>query len=303
MKKQGENKKSIAGKKGMTLIEVIIGLAICGIFVGVAIAAISPITDTYRTTENKSEAQMVAKNLMETIRGKTNTCTELVADNSGTQSIIKYDGKEIRVNSDGYLLINNNLAYDAAYYNNKTIYLAATQISKNKINVILSVNNEDGKTIAKIDADLEPVLQASEKQTEDEETEEDTYPGTDIVLQSNYWPKQSDYNNESHVIPVKPQGIFKYDDGNYYAVVINSLNLTKSQAASGPGGEAYDWYATVKMTGRIITDWTDGSQKSDLSRGDLVKTDEGYYTYIDSVSWAYAPTKNSKQWFLLPDGK
>ncbi|MEA4923083.1 MAG: prepilin-type N-terminal cleavage/methylation domain-containing protein [Eubacteriaceae bacterium] len=277
-------------KKGMTLIEVIVGLLICGIFVTAAIAALSPVLSTYRATENKSEAQMISKNLMETMRGKTNTCSKLTTENN----VIEYDGKKIKISDEGYLLVDGNMAYDKSYYNDKTVGMKTGQISENKINVVLSVYSSKGKTLAEADGDLEPITQTGEKTVSEGEG---TYPGTDIKLTSNYWPEQSDYADKYMTIDVASGGIFKYTDGEYY-VVVEDISINKKQASTGPGGEVYGWYSTMKITGRIIKDWSDGSQKSDLARGDMVLSGGNYYVFIDGGRWGYAPP--SRQWYRLP---
>lgn len=126
----------------------------------------------------------------------------------------------------------------------------------------------------------------------------DTVPGTDIPVSSSYWPKQSEYENSYDTKTVSAGGIFKYTDGSYY-VVNTSVALTKGQAASGPGGTVYGWYATQKITGRVVT-FNSNEQKSDLARGDVCKEKGKYYVYIDGGSWAYSPSVNPNQWYALP---
>ena len=128
-----------------------------------------------------------------------------------------------------------------------------------------------------------------------------TYPGTDITLEDDgYWPTDEDYkDNENGNVTVKAGGIFKYSDGNYY-VVTRDTSMTKSQAASGPGGDVYGWYATQKITGRIVTYSSDSEQKSDLSRGDLCQVGDDYYVFKDGGTWGYSPTVSPGQWYKLP---
>lgn len=125
-----------------------------------------------------------------------------------------------------------------------------------------------------------------------------TVPGTDIPVTSSYWPEQSDYENTWDNKTVSAGGIFKYKDSSYY-VVNKSLSLTKSQAESGPGGTVYGWFATQKITGRVVT-FNSGEQKSDLARGDVSKEKGKYYVYIDGGSWAYSPSVSPNQWYALP---
>lgn len=129
-----------------------------------------------------------------------------------------------------------------------------------------------------------------------------TYPGTTIAMQTSAWPTDADYANSWDTVTLQPGGVFQYTDGAYY-IVTKSVQLNKTQAASGPGGQAYNWYSTQKLTGRVITDWSDGSQKSDLKRGDLVLVNGVYYVYIDGGTWAYAPDSpnvSGASWYRLP---
>ncbi|MCI1959343.1 MAG: type II secretion system protein [Clostridia bacterium] len=131
-----------------------------------------------------------------------------------------------------------------------------------------------------------------------------TYGDTDIKVHDNYWPKQSDYDSNIYGnITVPAGGIFQYTDGNYY-IVVRDTSLTKSQAASGPGGEVYGWYNTEKMTGRIITYSDDNVQRSDLNRGDICQVGDDYYVFKDGGSYAYSPVSphvSEGSWYKIPN--
>jgi len=126
-----------------------------------------------------------------------------------------------------------------------------------------------------------------------------TYNGTDLSVQTSYWPAADSYANAYDTVHVAAGGVFQYTDGNYY-VVVQDLDLNKQQAASGPGGTVYNWYATMKLTGRVITGWTDSSQKSDLARGDLCKVGGSYYVFKDGGSWGSSPEQSPGQWYKIP---
>lgn len=68
-----------------------------------------------------------------------------------------------------------------------------------------------------------------------------TYPGTDIKLTNNYWPKPTDFAESWSVVSRSAGGVFQYDDGGYYVLTKNT-QFTKDQAASGPSGVVYGWY-------------------------------------------------------------
>jgi prepilin-type N-terminal cleavage/methylation domain-containing protein len=135
-----------------------------------------------------------------------------------------------------------------------------------------------------------------------------TIPNTTIPLSNTtVWPTSADYNGNTHkVIPVKAGGIFQYTDGNYY-VVVDHINLTKAQAETGPGGDAYNWFATVKITMTVYTPETfltglssGTTQRSDLNRGDIYQDGSDTYVFKDGGSWGYSPSETPSQWYKLP---
>lgn len=131
-----------------------------------------------------------------------------------------------------------------------------------------------------------------------------TIPGTNIPVVGSYWPKQEEYLEPNQVIGIAAGGIFQYADGNYYVVCVNT-ELSKSQAAEGPGGVVYSWFATQKITSREVVFDNDNHQRSDLQRGDVCIVKDRTYVYKDGGSWAYGPTSPNvyaSSWYLIPKG-
>ena len=129
---------------------------------------------------------------------------------------------------------------------------------------------------------------------------EATYGNTGIKLQKSYWPHQSEFAYSYSTVNVSAGGIFQYTDGNYY-VINKSADITKSQAASGPGGDLYNWFYTQKLTGTVVTYSSNSEQKSTLKRGDLCKVGNDYYVFINGGSWAYDPSVEPNSWYKLPN--
>lgn len=125
-----------------------------------------------------------------------------------------------------------------------------------------------------------------------------TYGQTGLAVTDSCWPTDADYQNNWDTVTVKAGGIFQYTDGSYY-IVVKDTALTKGQAASGPGGTAYNWFSTVKLTGTVVS-YSGDEQKSDLKRGDLCLIGGSYYVYIDGGSWASSPLVSPNQWYKLP---
>lgn len=124
------------------------------------------------------------------------------------------------------------------------------------------------------------------------------YLNTNITIQPSYWPKPEDYSTDWQTITVNPAGVFKYSDGNYY-VVNTAVTLSKSQAASGPGGMVYGWYVTQKLTGTIVT-FAPGETDKTMTRGDICQVGNDYYVFKDGGSVGHSPTTSPEQWYKLP---
>ena len=137
------------------------------------------------------------------------------------------------------------------------------------------------------------------QETGDEGDNVEKVPGTNISVVDSYWPTDEDYaDNQNKSVTVSPGGVFKYTDGNYY-VVTKAGSYTKGQAATGPGGDAYNWFNAVKITNRVVT-YSNGESKSDLSRGDVCEYNGSNYVYIDGGSWSDGPGVSPGQWYKIP---
>lgn len=131
-------------------------------------------------------------------------------------------------------------------------------------------------------------------------------PGTSIPLVGSYWPSQEEYADNPHGNKtVTAGGIFQYSDGSYY-VVTRTTSMTKGQAATGPGGDLLGWFATAKITGRILTAsdfnaWGGTTHTNTIARGDIFSDGAGhYYVFNTGGSVAALPSVNLSGWYLLP---
>ena len=127
------------------------------------------------------------------------------------------------------------------------------------------------------------------------------YPGTSIALQANSWPTDADYAASSQpTITVRPGGVFQYTDGKYY-VVFAAVALEKDQAATGPGGTAFHWWATVPFTGNSVSyTASDPTDHKSPARGDYCQYQGGYYVFIDNGGWVLSPGQEPARWYKLP---
>ncbi len=161
-----------SNKKGFTLVELIVGLAILGIVIAVAMSLISPISNDYSSSSEKSAAQSIATSIVNEIKQKTNNSTALAAKDSSTVSYTTSgETKEITA-SGGYLYIDGSKPYSDDFYKNDTITMdvSANSETANTVDVTLTVLGQSGKSLYKTTCTLQPTLVAN-KST-------DTDPGT-----------------------------------------------------------------------------------------------------------------------------
>lgn len=126
----------------------------------------------------------------------------------------------------------------------------------------------------------------------------ETVPGTNVPLVGSYWPEQSDFPLEWSTFNIKAGGVFRYTDGELY-VVTKDTTVTKGQAASGPGGDVYNWYNTQKITGRTIVFPSGSNQVNNAQRGDIYVVGNDVYVWTDGGSWATRPEVDPSKWYKL----
>ncbi len=106
-------------KKGNTLIEIVVAFAIGAILISALAGVLSPVYSSYRRMLERSDAQAVAETVLDRIRTYTDTARSVTPSNDGSAMAI---GEHVlSTNTDGYLTIDDVVAYDGKYYNGKTV--------------------------------------------------------------------------------------------------------------------------------------------------------------------------------------
>ena len=155
--------------KGATLVEIIVGLAVCLIFLGVAFAVISPIGNIFDRSGEKADAQQIANSVMESIRTKTAKSDTL--STSGNKVVYDSGTRFFAVNNEGYLVYGETVApedvrleYDRAFYSGKTISMMVSSQGTDKLEVTIDVKNKEGsRTIYSTTGILKPILTENEE--------------------------------------------------------------------------------------------------------------------------------------------
>ena len=140
-------------KKGFTLVEMVVALAISAILFTAMFAILSPLYGIYQRVTARADAQLIAGNVLDVLRrnaAKAQTVLALPDEDSGMD--------QIEIGADTYFLLNDQLVYaskraenpDAkipvfadSYYNGKKITLDVSQLEENMAEVYVGVYNDD----------------------------------------------------------------------------------------------------------------------------------------------------------------
>lgn len=150
-------------KRGFTLIELIVAMAVAAVFIICVIALISPSTKIFNRVEDSADAKLLTESLLEEIRSDANLSGALNAgekDENGNGTV-QADDITISVNDEGYLVKTKNgesqLLFDPKFYKNKTVTMETAQSGENCVDMTLSVFSGD-RQIYTLKSQLKPVL-------------------------------------------------------------------------------------------------------------------------------------------------
>lgn len=134
-------------RKGFTLVELVVAMSIAAILALAMVRIISPVYRTYRRTAERSDAQMIAGNVLDTLRGAAERANELTAVTVNGVSTILMDGGAYTVSPNGHLLFEGQEVFAPRYYNRKRISLSANPISgrTNAVYATVSVQGDEGE--------------------------------------------------------------------------------------------------------------------------------------------------------------
>jgi type IV pilus assembly protein PilA len=262
-------------EKGFTLAELLIVVAIISALVAISIPIFSSQLDKARASTDAANVRAA----------KAAAVTDYMTNEVTTDPITYYYDAD-----SGKVVTDATTAAGYKGYGKSSTDIDIDNASGIPKDKIVSITVSDGKTTAAW------VLGSGGNSSGN------TMPGTDIPVVSSYWPKSEDYGTGEDAnwktITVKAGGIFKYSDGSYY-VVVKSEPLTKAQAASGPGGVAFGWFMTEKITGNTIS-FDSTNENDNTTRGDIYEDNGKRYVFIDGGHVSHPPSESPDQWYLLP---
>lgn len=130
-------------KKGYTLIELVVATLVAMVLILSMVTIIAPIYKTYQRTLSRSDAQLVAENLLDNIRQNASTATALSAEKDGTKDTLSIGSAVYAVSDEGYLMLGNVPVFPKSYYAGKRISMTCKQAAANQVQVTLSVSDSE----------------------------------------------------------------------------------------------------------------------------------------------------------------
>lgn len=112
-------------KKGMTLVEQVVVMAIVAIFSLVAVSLLSGAFSVSQRVMAQSEAAVISSNVAQVVKDRISVGKDVTVTGSGDLSV---DGNIIS-SKGGYLTINGNLHFAPSYYTGNILVLAFENVT------------------------------------------------------------------------------------------------------------------------------------------------------------------------------
>lgn len=125
--------------QGFTLVETVVAFALAAILFAALFSVIAPAYRMYQRTRANADAQMLAGNILDTIRTTAMTAAELTGDGD----TVHVGRRNTFTIANGRLQYNGVDVYDEKYYDGKTISIHAEQIGENIIRVAVEVTKSE----------------------------------------------------------------------------------------------------------------------------------------------------------------
>ncbi len=135
---------------GYTLIEMVVALAVAAVLFASMIAVIAPVYRIYARTRERSDAQLVAGSVLDSIRATCSNARTITAEDGR----LTLNGSMVFFVQDGYLYFDEDTeeapeadtVLATGVYNGKTITaFSCTQIEANRlVNLSITVSGGDG---------------------------------------------------------------------------------------------------------------------------------------------------------------
>ena len=136
---------------GMTMVELIVASCIALILTVSLVTVLVPVYRTYQRTLDHADAQLIAGNVLDTLRAGARTASAIVAG-EGTLDI----GKGVYSVQDGHLYFDDNAIFASRYYGGKSVALTCSQNGHNAANVTVTVSGRGGQ-LAEISSVIMPL--------------------------------------------------------------------------------------------------------------------------------------------------
>lgn len=143
------------GDRGYTLIELVVAMAVASVLFLSMAAILAPVYRTYQRTLERSDARLIAENLLDALRNGTINASALTARQGASGSEIDAGGGVYTVVG-GLLTYRGDAVFAPAYYAGKTVTLTASQLFENTVLATVTVA-KGGEALASASAVLSPL--------------------------------------------------------------------------------------------------------------------------------------------------
>ena len=141
--------------RGYTLIELVVAMAVASVLFLSMAAILAPVYRTYQRTLERSDARLIAENVLDALRNGTIAASALTAKQGASGSEIDAGGGTYAVVG-GALTYRGDAVFAPAYYAGKTISLIASQLFEDTVLATVTVA-KGGEALANASAVLSPL--------------------------------------------------------------------------------------------------------------------------------------------------
>lgn len=140
-------------QRGFTLVETVVAFALSAVLFASLMTVIAPAYRMYQRTRAQADGQMIAGNLLDTVRTAAMSVQELNAEDNQVR-VGRRNAFSVR---NGALYFNDDAVYDDKYYNGKHLKMETEQLGDNIILVTMEVSGGGMPDSTRASAIISPI--------------------------------------------------------------------------------------------------------------------------------------------------
>ena len=148
-------------KKGFTMVELVVSLAVMAVLATAATAVVAPIFKTYQRTAARAQAQMIGGNIVDSLRKGIMNVGNIRVVSSDSGDTLDTGRGVYGVDDSGRLTFEQQPVFDEKYYHNLQISLKMTELTDQVVEVWVTVLQR-GDTLCTVQGVLSPLRRVLE---------------------------------------------------------------------------------------------------------------------------------------------